>query len=101
MCLCVHVREEPLDVGAEGPDTRTSQHTNVKETYCTPVPFFGLKLMLLNNHPVPLLSAAHSYQWPDRDGHHLTAVHYTSVNRAGHHTFGGRGLLLLWSLGSP
>ena len=25
--------EEPLDVGAKGPDTQTFQETNVKETY--------------------------------------------------------------------
>ena len=31
---CVQGREEPLDVGAEGPDTQTCQHTNVKETNC-------------------------------------------------------------------
>ena len=30
VCLYVHGREEPLDVGADGPVTQKSQQTNVK-----------------------------------------------------------------------
>ena len=30
VCLCVQGSEEPVDVGADRPDTQTSQHTNVK-----------------------------------------------------------------------
>ena len=30
--VCVHGREEPLNVGADRPDTHTSQQTHVKET---------------------------------------------------------------------
>ena len=33
VCMCVHGREEPLDVGADGIDTQTSQQTNVKKSY--------------------------------------------------------------------
>ena len=29
VCMCVHGREEPLDVGAEGPNTQTCKQTNI------------------------------------------------------------------------